>query len=89
MSELAFLADFFSTTIAIFLTFITCAGWGYVTARLCRLKILYISLEQIWIGFAVVLAIVGVLHFFIAINWITSSTLLAAGIFFFIHQAPP
>jgi hypothetical protein len=86
MPELAFLANFSSATIAIFLTFITCAGWGYVTARLCRLKILYISLEQIWIGFAVVLAIVGVLHFFIAINWITSSTLLAAGIFFFIHQ---
>jgi len=86
MPELAFLGDLFGAVLVIFFTFLTCAGWGHITASLCRLETTNVSLEQIWIGFAVILAIVEAVHFFIAVNWLTSTIIIGAGISFFIHQ---
>jgi hypothetical protein len=65
---------------------IICAGWGYITAKLCKLNIQYMRIEQLWIGFAVILSILEIVHFFFRINWVTTVILFILGAFFLLDQ---
>ena len=81
-----FLFDIISIVLVLILTTITCAGYGYLTIRICRLKILSINMEQLWLGFAIVLTLIALISFFGPINWINTIGLLIIGTLSFIIQ---
>ena len=81
-----FLLDLISVALVLTLTTITCAGWGYFTARICRLKIEFINMEQLWLGFAIVLTLITLTSFFGPINWTNTIGLLIIGTLSFTLQ---
>ena len=89
MSGITFLTDLLSATFAVILTSVACAGWGYVSARLCKLEVNFPNIEQLWLGFAALLAVIGLLNFFFPVNWIVSVGLLITGALFLAVQLSP
>jgi hypothetical protein len=81
-----FILDLFGAAFALTLATITCAGWGNLTARICRLKIESINMEQLWLGFAVVLTLIVLISFFGPINWTNTIGLVIIGTISFSMQ---
>lgn len=89
MNGIAFLTDLLRAAFAVILTGVACAGWGYASTRLCKLEVKFPNIEQLWLGFAALLAVTGLLNFFFPINWIVTLSLLITGAFFLAVQLAP
>jgi hypothetical protein len=74
------LCDFVSFSLIILCAIATLAGFGFITARFLKLEILNFRIEQIWLGLAVLLTLVELIHFFTPINSTVSFIIFTIGI---------
>lgn len=80
MIEYKFIVDLVVFSGLLILLFFVASGWGLVTARAVGLQPTKPSLDHVWLGLAMILAIVEIVHFVLPIDWKVSSFVFLVGL---------